>query len=195
MISHISGDIAYCGDGFVVIDYNGLGYQVNVTDSTLNELRDTKEQVKLYTHLHVREDELTLFGFRTFGELEMFKHLISVTRIGPQTALNILSQIRTGDLAAAILQKDENVLKRISGVGPKNAQRIILELRDKMKKHMEKFVPARTSNANYDAASALVSLGFAQREAREAVEAVAEGIKQPTVQALIKAALLKLKEK
>ncbi len=195
MISHISGDIAYCGDGFVVIDYNGLGYQVNVTETTLNELRDTKEKIKLYTHLHVREDELTLFGFRTFGELEMFKHLISVTRIGPQIALNILSQIRTGDLAAAILQKDENVLRRISGVGPKNAQRIILELRDKMKKHMEKFVPARTSNANYDAASALVSLGFAQREAREAVEAVAEGMKQPTVQALIKAALLKLKEK
>jgi len=129
MISHISGDIAYCGDGFVVIDYNGLGYQVNVTEATLNELRDKKENIKLYTHLHVREDELTLFGFRTFGELEMFKHLISVTRIGPQIALNILSQIRTGDLAAAILQKDENALRRISGVGPKNAQRIILELR------------------------------------------------------------------
>lgn len=195
MISHISGDIAYCGDGFVVIDFNGFGYQVNVTAATLVELRDTKEKVKLYTHLHVREDELTLFGFRTTGELEMFKHLISVTRIGPQTALNILSQIRTGDLAAAILQKDENVLKRISGVGPKNAQRIILELRDKMKKHMEKFVPASTSNVSYDATSALVSLGFGQREAREAVETSAQGMKQPTVQALIKAALLKLKEK
>jgi Holliday junction DNA helicase RuvA len=195
MISHISGDIAYCGDGFVVIDYNGFGYQINVTTTTLDELRDSKEKVKLYTHLHVREDELTLFGFRTLGELEMFKLLISVTRIGPQIALNILSQIRTGDLATAVLQKDENILRRISGVGPKNAQRIILELRDKMIKHMEKFVPARTTNVNYDATSALVSLGFGQREAQEAVEAAASGMKQPAVQALIKAALLKLKEK
>jgi Holliday junction DNA helicase RuvA len=80
-------------------------------------------------------------------------------------------------------------------VGPKNARRLILELRDRMKKHMESFVPARTSNINYDAASALVSLGFAQREARDAVEAAASGMKQPTVQALIKAGLLKLKEK
>jgi Holliday junction DNA helicase RuvA len=195
MISHISGDISYCGDGFVVIDLNGMGYLVNVIAPTLAELRDIKEKVKLYTHLHVREDALTLFGFKTQGELEMFKLLIGVTRIGPQLALNILSQIRTGDLAAAIIQEDENVLKRIPGMGPKNAKRLILELRDRMKKHMDSFVPSRTSNINYDAISALVSLGFAQRDARDAVEAVAQGMKQPTVQAIIKAALLKMKEK
>ncbi len=195
MISHITGDIAYCGDGYVVIDFNGFGYQVNVTAPTLSELRDMKEKVKLYTHLHVREDALTLYGFRTHGELEMFKNLIGVTRIGPQIALNILSQIKTGDLAAAIIQEDEKVLRNISGVGPKNAKRLILELRDRMKKHMDSFVPAKTSDINYDAISALVSLGFAQREAREAVEAATSGMKQPTVQALIKAALLKLKEK
>ena len=195
MISHISGDISYCGDGFVVIDLNGLGYQVNVTAPTLAELKDTKEKTKLYTHLHVREDALTLFGFKTQGELEMFKLLIGVTRIGPHIALNILSQIRTGDLAAAIIQEDENVLKRIQGVGPKNAKRLILELRDRIKKHTDSFVPSRTSNINYDAVSALVSLGFAQRDARDAVEAVAQGMEQPTVQALIKAALLKMKEK
>ena len=195
MISHISGDIAYCGDGYVVIDHNGLGYQVNVTEATLSQLRNVKEMVKFYTHLHVREDALTLYGFMTQGELEMFKQLISVTRIGPQIALNILSQTNTGDLASAIIQEDENVLKRISGVGPKNAKRLILELRDRMKKHMESFAVTITSNINYDASSALVSLGFAQREAREAVESVAQGMKQPTVQALIKAALLKLKEK
>ena len=195
MISHISGDIAYCGDGYVVIDHNGLGYQVNVTEATLSQIRDMKEMVKLYTHLHVREDALTLYGFRVQSELEMFKQLISVTRIGPQIALNILSQINTVDLASAIIQEDENVLKRISGVGPKNAKRLILELRDRMKKHVESFAVTITSNINYDAASALVSLGFAQREAREAVEAVAQEMKQPTVQGLIKAALLKLKEK
>jgi Holliday junction DNA helicase RuvA len=195
MISHISGDIAYCGDGYVVIDLNGFGFQVNVTEPTLSQLRNVKEKVKLYTHLHVREDALTLYGFITPGELEMFRNLISVTRIGPQIALNILSQIKTGDLAAAIIHEDEKVLKGISGVGQKNAKRLILELRDRMKKHMDSFVVPRTSNINYDAASALISLGFAQREAREAVEAVVQGMKQPTVQALIKAALLKLKEK
>ncbi len=195
MISHISGDISSCGDGFVVIDLNGIGYLVNVTEPALSELRDLKEKTKLYTHLHVREDALTLYGFRTPEELEMFKNLISVTRIGPQIALNILSQIKTEDLAAAIIQEDEMVLKRISGVGPKNAKRLILELRDRMKKHIESYVPASTSNVNYDAVNALVSLGFSQREARDSVEAVARGMNQPTVQALIKAALLKLKEK
>ncbi len=195
MISHISGDIAYCGDGYVVIDFNGFGYQVNVTAPALALLRDAKEKVKLYTHLHVREDALTLYGFITRGELEMFRNLISVTRIGPQIALNILSQIKTGDLAAAIIQEDETVLRKISGVGPKNAKRLILELRDRMKKHMDTFVPTRTNNIDYDAVSALISLGFAQREAREAVEAVAKEMKQTTLQSLIKAALLKLKEK
>ncbi len=195
MISHVSGYIAYCSDRYLVIDFNGLGFQVNVTETTNSQLRDVKEKVKLYTYLHVREDALTLYGFITPGELEMFMSLISVTRIGPLIALNILSQIKTGDLAAAIIQEDEKVLKSISGLGPKNAKRLILELRDKMKKHMDSFEVPGTSNINYDAASALVSLGFTQREAREAVEAVAHGMKQPTVQALIKAALLKLKEK
>lgn len=195
MISHISGDIAYCGDGYVVIDFKGFGFQVNVTEPTLSQLRNVTEKVKLYTYLHVREDALTLYGFITPGELDMFRNLISVTRIGPQIALNILSQIKTGDLAAAIIQEDEKVLKGISGVGQKNAKRLILELRDRMKKHMDSFVVPKTSNINYDAARALISLGFAQREAREAVEAVAQGMKQPTVQVLIKAALLKLKEK
>ncbi len=195
MISHISGEIAYCGDGYVVIDLLGLGYQVNVTASTLSELRDTKEKIRLFTYLHVREDALTLYGFRTPGELEMFKNLISVTRIGPQTALNILSQIKTEDLAAAIIHEDELVLKGISGVGPKNAKRLILELRDRMKKYMGSLASPGMSNIHHDAVSALVSLGFVQSKAREAVEASAQSLDQPTVEGLIKAALLKLKEK
>lgn len=125
----------------------------------------------------------------------MFKLLISVTRVGPQIALNILSQIRIEELAAAIINEDEKVLTRISGVGPKNAKRLILELRDKMKKKMEGVVLAGVSSANYDAVSALVSLGFTQREAKEAVDAVAAGLKEPTVQALVKAALARLKER
>ncbi|HLB71538.1 MAG: Holliday junction branch migration protein RuvA [Candidatus Methanoperedens sp.] len=194
MISHIYGEIAYSGEGYVVIDFNGLGYQVNVTQPTLQDLRDRKEKIKLYTHLHVREDDLTLYGFRSREELEMFRLLISVTRIGPQIALNILSRIGIHELAAAIIHEDEKVLTSISGVGQKNARRLILELRDRIKKKMVSFGPESMSNVNYDAVSALVSLGFAQREAREAVEAVAPGMKDPTVQTMIKAALSKLKE-
>ncbi len=195
MISHIYGEIAHQGESFVVIDVEGIGYQVNVTQPALAELGDRKEKVKLYTHLHVREDALMLYGFTSASELEMFKLLISVTRVGPQIALNILSQIRIEELAAAIINEDEKVLTRISGVGPKNAKRLILELRDKMKKKMEGVVLAGVSSANYDAVSALVSLGFTQREAKEAVDTVAAGLKEPTVQALVKAALARLKER
>jgi Holliday junction DNA helicase RuvA len=189
MISHIHGEIEQRGEGFVVIDVGGIGYHVNITKPTLQEL-DKKEKVKLYTYLHVREDALILYGFTNAGELEIFKLLISVTGVGPQTALNILSQIKIEELAAAIIHEDEKVLTRISGIGQKSARRLILELKDKMKTKMGGYAPA--GSVNYDAVSALVSLGFAQREAQEAVNAVYG--KGHTVEALIKAALLKLKE-
>lgn len=193
MISHIYGEIAQCGEGFVVIDVGGIGYQVNVTKPALQELTGRKEKVKLHTYLHVREDALMLYGFSSQSELEMFKLLISVTRVGPQIAMNILSQIKIEELAAAIIHEDEKVLTRISGVGSKNARRLILELKDKMKKKMEGFALPAASSANYDAVSALVSLGFQRHEAQKAVEAVSVG--EQKVEALIKAALLKLKEK
>lgn len=196
MISHIYGEIAHRGEGFVVIDVGGIGYQVNVTKPTLLEFANKNEKVKLFTYLNVREDALTLYGFPNQSELEMFKLLISVTRIGPQIALSILSQIKIEELAAAIIHEDEKVLTRISGIGTKNAKRLILELKDKMKKKMEDYkgyTPA--SNINYDAVSALVSLGFAKQEAQQAVEAVSSSIKELKVEAIIKAALLKLKEK
>ncbi|MFZ3383219.1 MAG: Holliday junction branch migration protein RuvA [Candidatus Methanoperedens sp.] len=103
MISHVYGDIAQSGDGFVVIDVGGIGYQVNVTKPILNELTGMKGKVKLYTYLHVREDAHILYGFLHPSELEMFKLLISVTRVGPQIAMNILSQIKIEELAAAII--------------------------------------------------------------------------------------------
>jgi len=192
MISHICGNITHSGEGSVVIDIGGIGYQVFVTKPMLNELADKKEKVKLHTYLHVREDALILYGFLSQSELEMFKLLISVTRVGPQIAMNILSQIRIEELAAAIIHEDEKVLTRISGVGAKNAKRLILELKEKMTKKMEGFVLPSTSSINYDAVSALVSLGFPRHAAQRAVEAVSGG--EQTVEAIIKAALFKLKE-
>ena len=192
MISHIYGEIAHYGEGFVVIDVAGIGYQVNVTKPVLYELTGRKEKVKIHTYLNVREDALTLYGFINQSELEMFRLLISVTRVGPQIAMNVLSQIRIEDLAAAIIHEDEKVLTRISGVGAKNAKRLILELKDKMTKKMEGTALPATSNVNYDAVSALVSLGFPKQDAQRAVEAVSGG--EQKIEAIIKAALLKLKE-
>jgi Holliday junction DNA helicase RuvA len=192
MISHICGNITHSGEGSVVIDIGGMGYQVFVTKPMLNELADKQGKVMLHTYLHVREDALILYGFLSQSELEMFKLLISVTRVGPQIAMNILSQIRIEELAAAIIHEDEKVLTRISGVGAKNAKRLILELKEKMTKKMEGFILPSSSSINYDAVSALVSLGFPRQAAQRAVEAVSGS--EQSVEAIIKAALLKLKE-
>ncbi|MCE8428990.1 MAG: Holliday junction branch migration protein RuvA [Candidatus Methanoperedens sp.] len=195
MISHIYGEIAYQGDGFVVIDVEGIGYHVNVTKTASQGLSDIKKKVKLHTHLHVREDALALYGFASRDELEMFMLLISVTRVGPQVAMNVLSQISIEELAGAIINEDERVLTRISGVGQKNARRLILELKDKIKKKMQGYNGTVKSPVNYDAVSALVSLGFPEKKAEEAVNYAASTVKDATVEALIKAALVKLKER
>jgi Holliday junction DNA helicase RuvA len=194
MISHLYGEIAQCGEGFVIIDVGGIGYHVNVSLPALQELtKKEKSNVKLFTYLNVREDALKLYGFMNTTELEMFKLIINVAGVGPQIAMKILSEIKIEDFACAIINEDEKILTNISGIGKKNAQRLILELKDKMKKKMEGYIPTR-SNLNYDAISALVSLGFQQRESREAVEAVSAEVKDTSIEALIKAALLRLKE-
>lgn len=193
MISHICGEIHLVGESFVVVDVGGIGYHVNVTRPALNELRNTGGKIKLHTYLNVREDALTLYGFLNSNELEMFKHIISVSGVGPQIAMNILSQIKIEDFAAAIIHEDERVLTRISGIGQKSARRLILELKEKVKKKMEGYT--LTGSINYDAVSALVSLGFQQKESVEAVNSASAEIKEPSAEALIKAALVKLKER
>lgn len=198
MIAHLRGEPVLTGEKWVVIDVNGIGYQVQVTQPVLQILAHTKGPVKLFTHMAVREDAITLFGFLHQSELEMFRILIGVSGIGPQIALNLLSQIGISDFAIAILNDDEKVLTRISGVGPKSAKRLILELRDKMKKVSETMVTGDagwSSPVVHDAVSALVSLGFAEKESRDAVNAAALALELPTVQDLIKAALVKLKDR
>jgi holliday junction DNA helicase RuvA len=198
MIALISGEPVLVGDRWVVIDVHGVGYQVQVTQPALQQLAATRETVKLYTHMAVREDAITLFGFLHQSELEMFRILIGVTGIGPQIAMNLLSQIGIGDFAIAILNEDEKTLTRISGIGTKSAKRLILELRDKMKKISETIPPGETGTGNmavHDAVSALVSLGFVENESRDAVNKAARAPGTPTVQGLIRAALVILKER
>jgi Holliday junction DNA helicase RuvA len=198
MIAHLRGDITQTGDRWVVIDVHGIGYQVQVTQPALAVLTHSRENVTLFTHLAVREDAMTLFGFLHASELEMFRILIGVSGIGPQTALNVLSQIGIEEFALAILNEDEKSLTRISGIGAKSAKRLILELRDKMKsvsKALAASETGRTSPAVNDAISALISLGFAEKESRDAVIAASPGAKSASVQDLIKAALARLKER
>src|SRR5512136_1338089 len=198
MIAHLRGIPALIGDRWVVIEVGGIGYRVYVTQPALNLLRHSKEPVKLFTYMSVREDAITLFGFMHQSDLEIFGILIGVTGIGPQTALNLLSQIGIEEFVMAIINEDEKSLTRISGIGTKSAKRLILELRDKMKKVSLTMISGDLPlavPAAHDAVSALISLGFAEKESREAVNEAALALKSPTVQDLIKAALVKMKDR
>jgi len=197
MIAHLYGEPVQTGDRWVVLDINGIGYRVFVPQPSVQEIAGRAGKVKLFTHMSVREDAITLYGFLHGSEREIFSILIGVSGIGPQTALNILSQITITDFALAILTEDEKTLTRISGIGSKSAKRLILELKDKMKKVRDSMPPSgagRGDNTINDAASALISLGFAEKASYDAVKSAAAGLKEPTVQMLIKAALVKLKE-
>lgn len=198
MIALLSGVPVLTGDRWVVIDVHGVGYRVLVTQPALQQLAGTHGTVKLFTHMAVREDAITLYGFLHQSELEMFRILIGVTGIGPQIAMNLLSQIGIEEFAIAILNEDEETLTRISGIGLKSAKRLILELRDKMKKISETIPHGETgtgSMAVHDAVSALVSLGFTENNSRDAVNKAVRAPGTPTVQGLIKAALVTLKER
>jgi len=195
MIAHLSGELASTGDRWVVIDIGGVGYQVQVTEPTLQDLVATEGRVMVHTYMVVRDDDIQLYGFSHPRERELFTILIGVTGIGPQTAMNILSRISFEDFAIAILSDDEKVLTRIPGIGPKSAKRLILELKDKMKKCAATLPGGRSRAEACDAVSALVSLGFSEREAEEAVNAVLADLPAPTVQDLIRASLTRLRER
>ena len=197
MIAHLYGEPVQTGDRWVVLDVNGIGYRVFVPQPSVQEIAGRTGKVKLFTHMSVREDAITLYGFLHGSEREIFSILIGVSGIGPQTALNILSQITIADFALAILSEDEKTLTRISGIGSKSAKRLILELKDKMKKVRDSMPQVGAGTGDHtinDAASALISLGFAEKASYDAVKSAAAGLKEPTVQMLIKAALVKLKE-
>ena len=196
MIAYLYGEPVQTGDRWVVLDVNNIGYRVFVPQPEVQEIAGSAGKVKLFTHMAVREDAITLYGFLHASEREIFSILIGVSGIGAQTALNILSQITIEDFAMAILSEDEKCLTRISGIGIKSAKRLILELKDKMKKVRDSMPPVGTGRGDHtnDAASALISLGFAEKASYDAVKSAAAGLKEPTVQTLIKAALVKLKE-
>jgi len=197
MISHLCGTIASVGESSAVIDVCGVGYLVNMTAPDLREVKARSGKVLVHTHMSVREDGISLHGFLRHDALEMFLMLISVNRVGPSLAQNILSQITLPDFAAAIIGEDEKILTQISGIGSKNAKRLIVELRDKMEKKtgMYQLDERGPDPKRDDAVRALLSLGFGQKESREAVDSVMHSKRSPTLQEIIKSALIELKEK
>lgn len=194
MYAYINGKLVFKCPTYVVIDAGGIGYHINISLNTYAALEE-KEQCKLYTWLHVKEDGHTLYGFYEEGERRLFLHLISVSGIGPNTGRMILSSITPSEIQAAIVKGDVPLIQRIKGIGPKSAQRMILELQDKLKKEgPDSLISMPVHNtAKDEALSALVMLGFnkniAEKSLEGAIKASAENL---SVEALIKIALKSL---
>ena len=134
MFAYIKGELAQKQIGYVVIDVGGLGYKIFMSENAIDELGKLGEQVKVHTYYKVAEDDISIFGFRTQEELRMFELLISVSGIGAKTAITMLNAIEPSQFAIAVISNDIDTLKRIPGIGAKSAQRIVLELKDKIKK-------------------------------------------------------------
>ena len=194
MYAYIEGKLAFKGSTYVIIDAAGVGYHINISLNTYSLLPGT-ERCKLYTWLHVKEDAHTLYGFADEGERRLFLHLISVSGIGPNTGRMILSSITPAEIQAAIVKGDVSQIQRIKGIGPKSAQRLILELQDKLKKEGPDSLISipQYNTARDEALSALVMLGFAKAVAEKALDNITKtGGADLSVEQLVKSALKSL---
>lgn len=194
MIAYIDGKLTHKEAAYVIVEANGVGYEIKITLNTYSHLKDG-ERCKLLTHHHVREDAQTLYGFLEASEKKMFLDLISVSGIGPNSAMTILSSTDPDELHTNITSENVKAIQAIKGIGAKTAQRLILELKDKLKKD----VPASANNLltkpshntlKNEALSALVILGIPKNVAEKSIDAVLkrEGHDVP-LETLIKLAL------
>ena len=167
MIGSIRGTIIEKTDKFLIVETGGVGYKINVSPDTLSKSKK-EEEVLLWIHTHVREDAFDLYGFLHQAELEFFEMLLGVSGIGPRSALAILGVASIETLRKAIGTGDTSYLTKISGIGRKTAEKIVIELRDKMGEERE----GTSLQGELDALEALKSLGYSQNEAREALKKV-----------------------
>jgi Holliday junction DNA helicase RuvA len=196
MIAYIQGVLTEKNPTRVVLDVNGVGYEILIPLSSFEQLGSTGETAKLLTYHHVREDAAQLFGFTTQEERELFLLLISVSGIGPKSALGILSSVSASDFKQAIAQENLNMLVAVPGIGRKTAQRIVVELKEKISKLISaggmttRIVSSKDAVAD-EAMMALISLGYAKASAEKAItKALGDHPdKTFTLQELIKAAL------
>jgi len=173
MIAYLKGKLVHKEPTHVLIEVNGIGYQVGISLHTFSEIKDC-EEIKLFTYLHVREDAHILFGFATESEKQMFQHLISVNGVGPSTALVVLSYLAPEELKSAILHENTAALQAVKGIGGKTAQRLILELKDKLKKETQEETPGipgmMRNTMRQEALTALVTLGIGKAQAEKSID-------------------------
>ena len=176
MIAFLKGRLAHKDPTHVIIDVNGVGYHVNISLQTFSEVKD-KEDIQLFTHLAIREDAHILFGFSSDAERRLFQQLISVNGIGPSTAIVMLSYMNSNELKTAIVQENAAALQSIKGIGGKTAQRVIIDLKDKLKKEsweetQPTLSPGPHNTLRKEALSALLTLGLPKAVAEKSVDTV-----------------------
>jgi len=177
MIAFISGILEMKLNGYIVIDVSGLGYKVFMSGAAIETLGELGDKVKVYTHQHVREDDISLYGFLTMEELNMFELLISVSGVGAKSALSILANVEPSAFALAVISNDTSKLVKIPGVGAKTAARIVLELKDKLKNQdaitkKENVIKKNIVNEEQldEAVSALQVLGYNRKDIEKVFE-------------------------
>ena len=176
MYLYIKGSLEVKTKGYIVVECGGIGYKIFMSDKSLNEIGNIGDTVKVYTHYHVREDEISLYGFKTDEELRMFELLLSVSGIGAKSAITMLSNIEPSEFAFAVISDDVDRMTKIPGIGKKTAQRLILELKDKLKseeieRNKEEIAKEiKEVEGLNEAVAALQVLGYSRREIDSAFE-------------------------
>ena len=197
MIAYLKGRLVFKDPTHVLIDVNGIGYHVNISLATFSEIKD-EEDILLHTYLHVKEDAHTLYGFNNEAEKAMFLHLLSISGVGPSTGLMIQSSLSSSELRQAIAQENVKTTQSVKGVGAKTAQRIILELKDKIRKegmyenteNTKDFAPTTHNTIRSEALSALTTLGISKSAAEKSIDLILENSgNKITLEELIKLAL------
>ena len=204
MLAYIKGELVQKQIGYIVIDVGGLGYKVYMSENAIEEIGNVGEQIKVHTYYKVSEDDISIFGFKTQEELRLFELLISVSGIGAKTAIVMLGCIEPSQFAIAVISNDIDTLRKIPGVGPKSAQRIVLELKDKLKKeqqiseltnatleqrnNVKKVIVA--DNKIQEATDALQVLGYTRKDIENILEKI--DLKDLSVEEIIKKALREL---
>ena len=196
MISYITGSLEYISDNSIVVECGGIGYSMMISGQFMNRLPAIHSEIKVFTYMYVREDEISLYGFYDKDELEVFKVLLDVNGVGPKAALSLLSALTVNELRLAVVSEDVKSITRANGIGAKGASRIILELKDKLR--MEDMIDAAYEDAINGGAddsdikanviAALTALGYSGVEAGRAVARV-DGWQNMDEEQLLKASL------
>ena len=197
MFAYIKGSLEMKSIGYIVIDINGLGYKIFMSQNNIDSIGELHNIIKVFTYVKVREDDISIFGFKTQEELKMFELLISVSGVGAKSALVMLSCIEPSDFAIAVISNDVKVLTKVPGIGNKSAQRIILELKDKLKEEQleensSKKTKDNSENIN-EAISGLMVLGYSKKDIEKAFEHL--DIDNLSIEDLIKKGLILLSQK